>query len=172
MTTRVVNRLAGRPVYDVYVGRPSVWGNPYSTKDSKIAEFTVTTLDEALRGYERHLIENEHLIARARRELRGKTLACWCVNDLNGRGDIICHAQILARVADGAELPVIPARSGDLSRLASALKKMGAASRMRCIGCGDYADDAERPARCPAGENTGHSDIAVGEDGMALGADA
>ena len=125
--TTVINRRGNRTDFDVYVGRPSIWGNPYSTKSESLGKFIVETLDEALSGYARHLDETPHLVSRARRELRGRRLACWCVDDLKRRAPIVCHAQILARVADGvAPLEVLPAREKGLGRLAEELKKMGA----------------------------------------------
>jgi hypothetical protein len=110
MVTRVVNKSSGA-VYDVSVTRPSPFSNPYAVDRGKFtrAQFLVGTLSEALRGYEGWLTAHPELIARARKELRGKTLACVCVNDLRGTAPIVCHAQILARVADGKKLPILPA---------------------------------------------------------------
>lgn len=114
MTTKVINRRT-RAIYDIYVGRPSPWGNPFAVMRGRkgpindqqtLAEVYVKTLSEALRKYEEWLLEAPGRIAKVR-DLRGKTLACWCVNDLTGKEPIICHAQILARVADGACLPVV-----------------------------------------------------------------
>jgi hypothetical protein len=109
MTTKVVNKTTGA-VFDVAVTRPSEWSNPYAVDRGRptAARYLVKTLSAALHGYEEHLMGNEELIARAKKELRGKTLGCVCVNDLNGKGAIVCHAQILARVADGRKLPVLP----------------------------------------------------------------
>lgn len=107
MTTKVVNKTQGA-CFDVFVGRPSVWGNPFAVDKGKLTQgrYLVKTLSEALRGYEEHLLQNEELIEKAKKELKGKTLGCFCVNDLTGKGAIICHAQILARVADGRKLPI------------------------------------------------------------------
>lgn len=108
--TRVVNKSLGA-TFDVFVGRPSDFGNPYAVDRGQgamtRAEILVPTLSEALRGYERHLLEHPELIKKARLELRGKTLGCFCVMDLSGKEPIICHAQILARVADGRRLPIL-----------------------------------------------------------------
>ena len=112
MTTKVVNRRLGGVRFDVDVTRPSVWSNPYAVDKGKptAAKFLVSSLSEALRGYEEHLAARPDLIERARKELKGLTLGCWCCMDLNGKGTIVCHAQILARVADGRKLPILPRR--------------------------------------------------------------
>lgn len=80
----------------VYVGRarpewglPATdWGNPFPPgKDG------VEFLDQSLALYAAHLRE-AGLDVRARRELAGLRLACWCAPRL-------CHASLLAWVADG-----------------------------------------------------------------------
>jgi len=109
MTTRVVNRRLGA-VYDEYVGRPSIWGNRFGLDRGRpsLAKEKVATLSEALRRYEEWLFsdENSALLAKARRELRGKTLGCWCIVDLWQREPVVCHAQILARAVDGRKRPI------------------------------------------------------------------
>ena len=109
MTTRVVNKATGA-VFDVDVTRPSEWSNPFAVDRGRPTQamFLVGTLSEALRGHEEWLGARPELVAKARKELRGKTIACVCVNDLRGKAPIVCHAQILARVADGKKLPILP----------------------------------------------------------------
>jgi hypothetical protein len=36
--------------YDVYCGRPSIWGNPFSHKDSKIASYKTNNKEESLKN--------------------------------------------------------------------------------------------------------------------------
>ena len=95
--TTVVNLR--REPFDVYVGRGrgSPWGNPYAWKPGTLAEIVVPK-DEVLPRYETWLRSQPGLVARARRELRGKVLGCWCKP-----GE--CHGDILARVADETEDP-------------------------------------------------------------------
>ncbi len=91
--------------YDVYIGRPSVWGNPWGiTKDSK-ADFFVCTREEAVANYEKWLkgedfsgvlSERRMEILRRLPELKGKTLGCWC-------SPKICHGDILEKMANGSE---------------------------------------------------------------------
>jgi uncharacterized protein DUF4326 len=101
--TRVVNRSSGA-AFDVYVGRPSAYGN----------RFLDGALSVRLRQYETWLQDRmriDPLFAKQlRHELKGKVLGCWCTIDLTGKELIICHAQILARVADGVEFPIMSVR--------------------------------------------------------------
>ena len=84
MATRVVNRRSGEP-FDVYVGRPSIWGNPYKIgRDGD--------RDTVLAAYRRHVRSRPDLL-RQLLGLRGKVLACWCT-------PLPCHADILAEMAD------------------------------------------------------------------------
>jgi hypothetical protein len=99
MTTRVINvgdrdraELLSDPDF-VYVGRrtrgwpDSPWGNPYRVGQHG-------TLAEILARYEHeHLASHPELLAMLP-ELRGKTLGCWCAPKP-------CHADVLARLADG-----------------------------------------------------------------------
>jgi len=89
----------------VYVGRPTKWGNPFSHQNGTLAEFKVATRDEAVDAYERWLVEQPDLVAAAKRELRGKPLVCWC-------SPAKCHATVLARVANEADLAFSWARRG------------------------------------------------------------
>lgn len=41
-----------RAPYDVYIGRPSAWGNQFSHLPASAAEWRVATRDEAIRKYE------------------------------------------------------------------------------------------------------------------------
>lgn len=74
----------------VYVGRQgfglrrSPWANPFSLRKHDRAE--------ALRLYRQWLVGQPALVDRARRELTGKQLACWC------RVEDACHADVLADV--------------------------------------------------------------------------
>lgn len=107
-TTRVIS-MRGRkgvvPDGAIYVGRSmrfynlpldaSPFANPYSVKG-----FGESALDE----FREMLLQKPALVARIRDELRGKVLACWCGDfDAEEHGEPRCHAQILARVADGRE---------------------------------------------------------------------
>jgi hypothetical protein len=75
-----------RSPYDVYVGRPSVWGNPFPLRME--AERAVV-----LQRYREWLMGQPHLLERIREELRGKRLGCWCAPRP-------CHADLLAEIAN------------------------------------------------------------------------
>ena len=49
-TTKVVH--CKKSEYDVYIGRPSMWGNPFSSKDGTLAKFKVGSTSEAIKEYE------------------------------------------------------------------------------------------------------------------------
>ena len=79
--------------FDVYIGRGSVWGNPYSHKEGTLAEHVVSSRSEAIKKYEEYLLTNEELMGRLH-ELKGKTLGCWC-------SPKPCHGAILLKYANG-----------------------------------------------------------------------
>lgn len=85
--------------HDVYVGRGSgknhIWGNPFSHLEKSAAgpEYVVETRAEAIERYETWLLAQPDLVARARDELAGKVLGCWC-------SPKACHGDVLARVAN------------------------------------------------------------------------
>jgi hypothetical protein len=62
----------------VYIGRPSKWGNPFTHKDGTIAQYKVSSREEAVLKYEEWLMAQPELVESARKELAGKDLVCWC----------------------------------------------------------------------------------------------
>ena len=82
-----------RDPFDVYIGRPSKWGNPFSHKDGTLAKFRVATREEAISKYRAWILSQPDLVAAARRELRGKVLGCWC-------HPLTCHGDVLAELAN------------------------------------------------------------------------
>lgn len=74
-----------RSPHDVYIGRPSKWGNPFVIgKDGDRAE--------VVRMYEAWVRSRPELMA-ALPELKGKVLGCWCAPQA-------CHGDVLARLAN------------------------------------------------------------------------
>jgi hypothetical protein len=66
--------------YDVYIGRPSKWGNPFShKKDAKLAKFIVNTREDAILSYKEWIIngDGKHLLNDLY-ELKNKRLGCHC----------------------------------------------------------------------------------------------
>lgn len=76
--------------YDVYIGRPSKWGNPYSHNRGTLAKFVVENVDESLEKYEKHIRDNEELF-NSLHELEGKRIGCFCKP---GK----CHGDILVKL--------------------------------------------------------------------------
>jgi hypothetical protein len=71
--------------YDVYCGRPSIWGNPFEIgKDG--------TRKEVIAKFKKYLLANEELVDKLP-ELRGKILGCWCAPKA-------CHCDVLADLAN------------------------------------------------------------------------
>ena len=91
MIPRVVH--CKKEEFDVYVGRGSKWGNPYSHKEGTLAEHVVGSRTEAIQKFEEYLLSNEELMA-SLPDLKGKTLGCWCKPKS-------CHGDILLRYANG-----------------------------------------------------------------------
>lgn len=78
--------------YDVYVGRPSPFGNPFSHLDNTLAEFKVSTREESIKKYEEWLKNQPELMAQLPK-LKGQVLGCWC-------SPLPCHADVLVRLAN------------------------------------------------------------------------
>ena len=72
--------------YDVYIGRPSLWGNPYSSKNRTVFGSSGGTA-EAIQSYEEYL-ESSPKLLEALKELKGKRLGCWC-KPKSCHGDVI-----------------------------------------------------------------------------------
>tara|TARA_B100001778_G_scaffold334977_1_gene350083 strand:- start:3813 stop:4178 length:366 start_codon:yes stop_codon:yes gene_type:complete len=83
--------------YDVYIGRGSQWGNPFSHREGTKAEFVVSSRDEAISKYRDWLMEQPHLLSQLS-TLKGKTLGCWC--KIPQDPDRPCHGDVLAELAD------------------------------------------------------------------------
>ncbi len=82
-----------RAKYDVYIGRGSKWGNPFTHKQNTAAKHIVGSRDEAIDAYREwitkgagmHLLNDLH-------ELSGKVLGCWCK-------PLACHGDVLVELA-------------------------------------------------------------------------
>jgi hypothetical protein len=84
MIPRVVH--CQKEPFDVYIGRPSKWGNPIHIGKQS---------DRALviEQYRTYLKTRPDLIEAAKKELRGKVLGCWCAPRL-------CHGDVLLEIAN------------------------------------------------------------------------
>lgn len=72
---------------NVYVGRPTVYGNTFYLKDFE-------TREECLLEYEKNLRLDKQNIQRIKVKLKGKNLVCFCSLDIS------CHADILLKIAN------------------------------------------------------------------------
>jgi RNA recognition motif-containing protein len=72
--------------YDVYIGRPSDWGNPFVI--GKDGDRT-----DVIQKYRNWIMRQPELLSRAKKELRGQRIACWCKPEA-------CHGDVLAEIAD------------------------------------------------------------------------
>lgn len=70
----------------VYIGRPSIFGNPFK-------EGIDGTRKEVIEKYKRYLAINTDLRNKAIHELRGKDLVCWC-------SPKPCHGDVLLEIAN------------------------------------------------------------------------
>ena len=85
---KVLNQRTAKPAANqIYVGRPSQWGNPFEIGKHG-------TRAEVIERYREYLhTDGAHLRAIAKQELRGKDLVCWCA-------PLPCHADILLKIAN------------------------------------------------------------------------
>ena len=90
MTTKVVHCKKAK--YDVYIGRPSIWGNPFSPLVGTLARFQAESIADAVAKYKEWILTQPDLLAKLP-ELKDKTLGCWCKPKS-------CHGDILAELAD------------------------------------------------------------------------
>ncbi len=71
--------------YDVYIGRPSKWGNPFQIgKDGN--RYSV------IKKYESWVVNQPHLMNDLK-ELKDKALGCWCSPQA-------CHGDVLAKLVE------------------------------------------------------------------------
>lgn len=80
----------------VYIGRPMIWGNPFSHLPSMLARFKVTNRAEAIIKHEQWIREQPNLLLRLP-ELVGKKLGCHC-------RPLACHGDTLVKLIYEREL--------------------------------------------------------------------
>ena len=80
---RVVHR---KEPHDVYIGRPSKWGNPFVIGVDG-------TRAEVIEKYREWIATSPTLLADAKKELRGKVLGCYCAPQA-------CHGDVLVEIAN------------------------------------------------------------------------
>ena len=80
--TRVVNK--NKEKYDVYVGRPSIFGNPYILKDESERDLVIARYKK----YFYNRLETDSEFKEKILELKNKTLGCFC-SPRKCHGDVI-----------------------------------------------------------------------------------
>lgn len=74
------------PADAVYIGRPSKFGNPFNISTSR-------TREEAILMYREWIKTQPEIIESARKELKGKSLVCFCAPKP-------CHGDVLMEIAN------------------------------------------------------------------------
>jgi hypothetical protein len=82
----VVHCKSGVP-YDIYIGRPGPWGNPYQIGIDG-------TREEVIEKFEKFYLQNAWMQSHIG-ELKGKILGCFCY-------PLPCHGDILVKYAEAA----------------------------------------------------------------------
>lgn len=83
---KVFNKRHCVPSGAIYVGRPTIYGNPFIIgKDGD--------RNEVVDKYKEWLLSQPSLVEKAKKELKGKNLICWCA-------PLRCHADILLEIAN------------------------------------------------------------------------
>ena len=78
-----------RDSYDVYIGRPSKWGNPFKVGRDGIQGECVDFYRDWIRQPAQIALFNA-----VKSELKGKRLGCWCKPKL-------CHGDVLVEIIEG-----------------------------------------------------------------------
>lgn len=93
MTYKVVNIKNYEP-YDVYIGRGSKFGNPFTHLPHLGGPIIIVdSREEAIKRYEEWILEQPELINLIKLELKGKILGCYCK-------PLPCHGDILLKIAN------------------------------------------------------------------------
>lgn len=72
-----------KEVFDIYIARPSKWGNPFVIgRDG--------TREEVIQKYKNWILTQPHLLKELT-ELKGKILGCWCK-------PLPCHGDVLVEL--------------------------------------------------------------------------
>lgn len=90
-TTTVVH--CRKEPFDIYIGRPGKWGNPFSHLSNSAAQFRVATRNDAIEAFRKWILTQPALLKDIK-ELKGKVLGCWC------RPNLACHGDVLAELAN------------------------------------------------------------------------
>lgn len=83
--------------YDIYIGRPSLWGNPWILKNpqnDKERDEVCDKFEDWLKGeYNGPFDSQREFIIKNIHILKGKVLGCWCAPKR-------CHGEVLLKIAN------------------------------------------------------------------------
>jgi len=83
-----------REPFDIYIGRPQKWGNPFSHLNGTLAKYKVNSREEAIASYKEWITNGEgQYLLKDLHELKGKTLGCWCKPKA-------CHGDVLIELCN------------------------------------------------------------------------
>lgn len=99
--------------YDIYIGRPSKWGNPFSHKDGTKADYKTESREDAVYSYLKYItLGTGFNLLYDLDELRGKTIACWCSPKL-------CHGNVLLDLVELTEEYPVPHKDDNTTEYSS-----------------------------------------------------
>lgn len=91
---KVLNKHIDNYQYgDVYIGRGSKWGNPFTHLHHLTYLIVVDSREEAISRYEEWFLSQPELVEAAKKELAGKNLVCYCK-------PLACHGDFLLKIAN------------------------------------------------------------------------
>lgn len=80
--------------YDVYIGRGSKFGNPFTHLQHLGGNLVIVdTREEAISRYEEWIREKPELIEACKKELKNKILGCYC-------SPLSCHGEVLIKISN------------------------------------------------------------------------
>ena len=98
MEINIHNKRVSNPIDGIYIGRPSVLGNPFSHLKGTLADYYVSSRDEAVDKYDTWLrseLKTNKVVIKEMRKLYKKfvdsghlNLVCWCY-PARCHGDVI-----------------------------------------------------------------------------------
>jgi len=91
-----------RDKYDIYIGRPGKWGNPFTHEKNTMAKYKVASREEAIEKYREYILSRQDLLD-ALPKLEGKVLGCWCAGPdglTTEDKPFKCHGQVLAELLE------------------------------------------------------------------------
>lgn len=95
MTTRVVNLKTES--FDVFIGRPSIFGNPMRIGEKVHQKPEPVTREEAVAWYKEYFyarLKTDPEFKRAVESLKGKVLGCYCK-------PLLCHGDVIVEYLNG-----------------------------------------------------------------------